>query len=145
MSFIESLLMRKFQVKSQYDFGHIATNQCSWCACEFVKMSHHLLTSFLFGKEKTFQQIYEECLLNGSNNREKNNSCLSGENIDDLRIKKIYANNFTIINFNKTEININQKQDFLDLLDDNLKNQFFIRDSTTDVDFETMKTVIRSH
>jgi hypothetical protein len=135
MSWIETALNTSKEVKSQYDYK-IASNQCSWCAFEFIKNSKLLLNI----ENVNFIENYNKCIEEASRLRLECNKYKCGENIDDINILNHYKLN--IINFYKTELNKNQKETFLEILDEELKNTFFKRENIIDLNIDILKNYI---
>ena len=76
-------------------FSDISSNQCSWCAAEFIKKKDKLKQLFLEKKINKFTDVYNECLFKGSNKRKQFNDKLYGENIDNKTLLEQY--NFAVI------------------------------------------------
>lgn len=139
-SYIESIISEenRVSVKSQYDdeMKQFSSNQCSWCSFEFCSKSIQL--AICYKKDKsTFQKIYEECVLEGSKNRQGCNKLKCGENIDDEDIKKKYKN-ITIVERYKTVLNKEQAE-ICEYLDPELRDTFFKRDNVAELGLEKIK------
>src|SRR5258706_15890839 len=128
-SFIEKILKKSVDVECQYDEknSYISSNQCSWCAYEFANNAKQLCELWKSNEIDSFKKIYNKCVQNGSEQRKKINRYKCGENIDDKNIEDEYKN-LSFVDLNVIVLNEKQKE-VIDLLDNELKNNFFIRDN----------------
>jgi hypothetical protein len=130
MSFIENLITNGtiINVPAQTDtiYKNISSNQCSWCAWEFAVKAKNLISSFNQKNKTEFLNIYNNCLLEGSNKR-KNANKLYGENIDSIEILNNYKN-FNLEPCTKYTLKKNnENSEFIDILHSDLKEEFYTR------------------
>jgi hypothetical protein len=132
MSLIETVTENKgIHVDSQYESSNtsISSNQCSWCAYEFARYAQKFRTLWLSRNYVEFQKQYNACVLEGSKKRKQCNKYTCGENIDDPDILKEYSN---IINVDEGKTILNEDgKTILELLPDELRTVFFLRNDTT--------------
>jgi len=142
MSLISSLLKKGtiVEVKSQYDHSNISSNQCSWCAYEFIEEQKQLRT--LLSDIPQFTDLYNECVVRGSIKRKENNVFLYGENIDDINVSLHYKN-LVVTHTYKTILNT-QSSKILDEIDRQLKDRFFQRQGAVLVSFIGFREILRS-
>lgn len=106
MAFIEQTIDISLAVKSQYDYSSISSNQCSWCAFEFVSAFKTFISNVSklsrfndnFKNEqvlKNIYEIYDKCVLLGSEKRKQYGIVPYGENITNKMLQSKY-NNITI-------------------------------------------------
>jgi hypothetical protein len=110
-------------------YSAIASNQCSWAAYEFAIKQSDLKRSFLKDPEE-FVSIYKGCLERASRLRASAGSKhLYGENIDTPELIKYYEGNtrpfMTITEMITIKKNISDE--FLDILHDDLRREFYSR------------------
>ena len=121
----------------------ISSNQCSWCAAEFISKKEKLIY-FFFNDEEEFRKLYRECLLEGSRKRKEFGTLLYGENVDNKTLLSKY--NFDIIYSNT--ILCNEDEKFLNILPDSLKDEFYsriyINTSINNLKFETNLSILIS-
>jgi len=139
MSLIETITEFNIDVDSQYEkkYAAISSNQCSWCAYEFANNAQEFRKLWLKKDFDKFTELYNKCILNGSNYRKDCNKYTCGENIDDDNIIKQY-NNISIIDKCVTILNESNK-DIINILPSELKNVFFIRDDIPQKDLNFLK------
>lgn len=130
MSLISTLLDNNniITVSAQTDekYKNISSNQCSWCAWEFAVNAIKLI-HFYNSKNKTeFINLYNLCLLNGSNKRVNGNK-IYGENIDTPELINSYSSYNLMPLFSYT-YKINNNDDFLKILHKDLKEEFYSRE-----------------
>jgi len=135
LSFIETLLDKKINVKSQYDFGEIACNQCSWCAVSFGK-NMKLLNCV---DEEMFKKLYNRCILSSSRSRKKDDKMICGMNIDSVTN---LDNNVKIIEQGKVVIN-KKLESTVFAFNSELRDEFFIRDDVKNVDFDYLISILK--
>jgi hypothetical protein len=116
-------LFKSISVMCQTDkkFSDISSNQCSWCAAEFIKKKDKLKQLFLEKKINKFTDVYNECLFKGSNKRKQFNDKLYGENIDNKTLLEQY--NFAVISY--LTMLENEEPDFVNILPKDLKEEFY--------------------
>lgn len=144
MSFIENLLENtKINVPCQTDNEYkIASNQCSWCAALFGLKWRELANNFYVNKEN-FLEIYLNCLNEGSELRQKYGTHLYGENIDSsnlkekLNLKDHIVGEFTYLQKGEES---SQKENLIDILPDDLKNEFYTRSYMQINNFSLLKS-----
>tara|TARA_B100001063_G_scaffold247248_1_gene291646 strand:+ start:5616 stop:6236 length:621 start_codon:yes stop_codon:yes gene_type:complete len=117
------ILFKNMKVMCQTDkeFSNISSNQCSWCAAEFIKEKDNLKQLFLHKNLNKFNDMYNQCLLNGSNKRKQFNSKLYGENIDNKTLLQQYK--FSVVSY-FTMIG-NEDPEFVKILPKDLKEEFY--------------------
>ena len=143
LSLIESVTEKNLDVMSQYDGNNImtASNQCSWCAYEFASNAQELRVLWMTGKTEQFTNLYNNCVLSGSTKRKEYNKYVCGENIDDPEIIKTYTNILSI-DTGKTVLNAEAVVS-VDLLPEELRNVFFVRDSITEKSMHHVRERLR--
>lgn len=109
-SWIEQVVRNPITVKAQYDTQ--VSNQCSWCAHQFVAESRKLLKA----NKEEFQALYAEAIDTASQQRTEHHKYSCGENIDDPDILQIHQHNHTIVQWLITEIGT--KDDIYPFLED---------------------------
>ena len=111
----------KVQCQTDPKYSSMVSNQCSWCAAEFIKNRKELLNYYVHNNECDLTNLYNKCLLAGSIKRKEYNQRLYGENIDNTTLLDQY--DFTVISFMTMIINCDVE--FLKLLPDSLKEEFY--------------------
>ena len=113
---------KEIVVKSQTDneYSTISSNQCSWCAAEFIVKRKELLYNFINNRDK-FIEIYNQCLYNGSIKRRDYKDKLYGENIDNKNLLSKY----TIDIISQHTIIMNNDSNFLEILPGELRDEFY--------------------
>lgn len=81
------IIPKIFSVKSQYDepYNNIS-NQCSWVAKEFVMNKNIIIDAIEKNDNELLLNIYNNCMVVGTNNRIVFNSKVEGENIDEINL-----------------------------------------------------------
>ncbi len=81
------IIIKILNVKSQYDNPYnCISNQCSWISKEFVLNKVAIINAIENNNHNLLLQIYNNCMLNGTNNRIQHNSKVEGENIDEINL-----------------------------------------------------------
>lgn len=139
-SWIGQALEQAVDVHSQYDYPQ-ASNQCSWCAFEFIKNWRSL---FKLDKPD-FTTNYNRAIETATNLRRECNKYRCGENIDDEAILSHYKNSLSISSFYKTEINPELRDDYLDILDPELRDVFFVRNNVESIPKERLEYYVTDY
>jgi hypothetical protein len=127
MSFMETLLIDKFEVPCQTDPEYkISSNQCSWCAVLFGINYKELLKAYLNDKAE-FIKLYKKYLNDSTLMRKEYGQPLYGENIDNKILKEKTELTNRIFKEANFELNPKKSQEFLKLLPDDLKNEFYTK------------------
>ena len=118
------------------EYSNISSNQCSWCAAEFIKHKKNLRYLFLSNKAE-FIELYNTCLKKGSEMRKEYNHRQYGENIDNKILLEKY--DFNIISY----YTIIEKYDknFVEILPEDLKIEFY-SNKYISIDTDYFKTQI---
>ena len=123
--FLDGLIISgKCEVPCQTDpeYAKISSNQCSWCAAEFATNAKKLIR--LFAEDKNaFKDLYKQCLSQGSIKRQLNNGTQYGENIDNSGL----LGNYQMTNFKFKTIILNNDPSFVEVLPNDLKEEFYSR------------------
>lgn len=87
------LIVPKFMginIKSQYDepYNRIS-NQCSWISKEFVNNKNNIINCIRENNINGLKNIYDECMINGTNNRTNFGLLTEGENIEQIGINNL--------------------------------------------------------
>ena len=116
---------KEIVVKCQTDneYSTISSNQCSWCAAEFIKHKRELRNLFISNETK-FIELYNKCLKDGSEKRKQYNHRLYGENIDNKTLLSQY-DDICIIMYLTIIKNIDTS--FIKILPDDFKQEFYTK------------------
>ena len=113
------------------EYSSIASNQCSWAAVEFALRASELRHSFAKNPEE-FLKIYKECLENASRLRASaGTKHLYGENIDTPELLDHYLGRRAFTITDSITIKQNTSSEFLDILHEDLKREFYSREHNT--------------
>ncbi len=107
------------------EYSAISSNQCSWAAYEFVKHSSKLRHALYKNNIDDFLETYKKCLHDASILRKNTKDCLYGENIDTPIIQENYKNTVSVCCTNG--VYKNEDPDFLSVLHEDLKREFYTR------------------
>lgn len=126
-SYIGSMLQSRFVVPSQADepYTSEASNQCSWCAAEFVMKGKNFILKAQSHDNEAFKQLYAECMAEGTRKRKEFGTVTYGENVDNEVLLSKYPNMHIIIKF--TMKNFGHTDEFLELVPKELKDEFYTR------------------
>jgi hypothetical protein len=144
--------------QTDYNFLKIASNQCSWIAIEFIINNNELIKSINILNIKKFSKYYRKCMLKGSGLRRKIQkssnenynidiygdiilNAIYGENIDTPILLENYKNILKIEN--KYTIIKNENNEFLNILHEDLKKEFYTRKYNI-IDETILLTIISS-